>query len=254
MNQPLALECQGLWKKYAMRLTLGMRYAMADISRELLGIKPQQSRLRPGEFWALQDVTLHIAQGQCVGLTGGNGSGKSTLLKLLAGILVPDGGWIRRRGRLASLVEVSAGFHPMLTGRENCFVQGAVLGVPRRVLRAVLDDVVAFAELEPWIDMPIKHYSTGMTVRLGIALALQAAPDILLLDEVLAVADPGFRRKSLAAIAESQRRHGMACLIVTHHADELLGMADAMVHMQGGLLATAAPAGVAGTDGKTPWS
>ncbi len=228
-----------------------MRYAMADISRELIGIKPQQARLRPGEFWALQDVSLSIAQGQCVGLTGGNGSGKSTLLKLLAGILMPDGGWIRRRGRLASLVEVSAGFHPMLTGRENCFVLGAILGISRRALRAVLDDVVAFAELEPWIDMPIKHYSTGMTVRLGIALALQAAPDILLLDEVLAVADPVFRRKSLAAISDSQQRHGMACLIVTHHADELTGMADAMVHMQGGLLATSAPAPVAGTDGGT---
>ena len=233
----VVLEAQGVWMKYAKRLTLGMRYAMVDIGRELMGLQVTQIRLRPGEFWALQDVSLMIAQGQCVGLTGGNGSGKSTLLKLLAGILMPHAGFIRCRGRLASLVEVSAGFHPMLTGRENCFVQGAILGLSRRSVRAVLDDVVGFAELEPWIDMPIKHYSTGMTVRLGMALALQAAPEVLLLDEVLAVADPGFRRKSLVAIVEAQHARGLACLIVTHHAEELAAMADAMLHLQGGRLA-----------------
>jgi lipopolysaccharide transport system ATP-binding protein len=238
MNGILALEAQGIWKKFALRLALGMRYAMADIGRELVGVKLDGASLRAGEFWALQDVSLSIARGQCIGLTGGNGSGKSTLLKLLAGILRPDAGWVKRCGRLASLVEVSAGFHPMLTGRENCFVQGAILGFSRRALRTVLDDVVGFAELEPWIDMPIKHYSTGMTVRLGMALALQAAPDILLLDEVLAVADPVFRRKSLEAIREVQQHHGMACLIVTHHADELVGIADAMVHLQGGMLSS----------------
>lgn len=230
--------------KYAKRLTLGMRYAIVDIGCELMRMRRVQIRLRPGEFWALQDVSLMLAQGQCVGLTGGNGSGKSTLLKLLAGILMPHAGCIRCHGRLASLVEVSAGFHPMLTGRENCFVQGAILGLSRRSVRAVLDDVVGFAELEPWIDMPIKHYSTGMTVRLGMALALQAAPEVLLLDEVLAVADPDFRRKSLAAIAEARRARGLACLIVTHHAEELAGMADAMLHLQGGRLS--APSSFAG--------
>jgi ABC-2 type transport system ATP-binding protein len=170
------------------------------------------------EFWALRDVTLDIGGGQTVGLIGPNGSGKTTLLKVLAGILAPSAGQVSVRGRVASLLELGAGFNGELTGRENVFLNAAILGLPRRETERYFDDIVAFAELEPFIDNQVKHYSSGQYVRLGFAVAVHVSPDILLVDEVLAVGDESFQRKCLAKIAEFQQR-GCTILFVTHALD-----------------------------------
>jgi ABC-2 type transport system ATP-binding protein len=170
------------------------------------------------EFWALRDVDLQIGGGHTVGLIGPNGSGKSTLLKVLSGILAPTTGTVAVRGRIASLLELGAGFNGELTGRENVFLNAAILGLSRGETRRYFDDIVAFAELEPFIDNQVKHYSSGQYVRLGFAVAVHVSPDILLVDEVLAVGDESFQRKCLIKIAEFQER-GCTILFVTHSLD-----------------------------------
>jgi len=169
-------------------------------------------------FWALREVDLEIGAGQTVGLIGPNGSGKSTLLKVLSGILAPTTGTVAVRGRVASLLELGAGFNGELTGRENVYLNAAILGLPRRETARYFDDIVAFAELEPFIDNQVKHYSSGQYVRLGFAVAVHVSPDILLIDEVLAVGDESFQRKCLNKIAEFQQR-GCTILFVTHALD-----------------------------------
>jgi ABC-2 type transport system ATP-binding protein len=170
------------------------------------------------EFWALRDIDLEIGAGQTVGLIGPNGSGKSTLLKVLSGILAPTTGAVTVRGRIASLLELGAGFNGELTGRENIFLNAAILGLTRRETQRHFDDIVAFSELEPFIDNQVKHYSSGQYVRLGFAVAVHVDPDILLVDEVLAVGDESFQRKCLLKIAEYQQR-GCTILFVTHALD-----------------------------------
>jgi ABC-2 type transport system ATP-binding protein len=170
------------------------------------------------EFWALRDVTLEVGGGQTVGLIGPNGSGKSTLLKVLSGILAPTTGTVAVRGRVASLLELGAGFNGELTGRENIYLNAAILGLSHSETRRYFDDIVAFAELEPFIDNQVKHYSSGQYVRLGFAVAVHVSPDILLVDEVLAVGDESFQRKCLTKIAEFQER-GCTILFVTHALD-----------------------------------
>jgi ABC-2 type transport system ATP-binding protein len=170
------------------------------------------------EFWALRDVDLEIGGGLTVGLIGPNGSGKSTLLKVLSGILAPTTGTVAVRGRVASLLELGAGFNGELTGRENIYLNAAILGLSRGETSRQFDDIVAFAELEPFIDNQVKHYSSGQYVRLGFAVAVHVDPDILLVDEVLAVGDESFQRKCLTRIAEFQDR-GCTILFVTHALD-----------------------------------
>jgi ABC-2 type transport system ATP-binding protein len=170
------------------------------------------------ELWALRDVNLEIGAGLTVGLIGPNGSGKSTLLKVLSGILPPTTGTVAVRGRVASLLELGAGFNGELTGRENVYLNAAILGLSRRETSRSFDDIVAFAELEPFIDNQVKHYSSGQYVRLGFAVAVHVSPDILLVDEVLAVGDEAFQRKCLTKIAEFQER-GCTILFVTHSLD-----------------------------------
>jgi ABC-2 type transport system ATP-binding protein len=169
-------------------------------------------------FWALRDVDLEIGAGQTVGLIGPNGSGKSTLLKVLSGILAPTTGTVAVRGRIASLLELGAGFNGELTGRENVYLNAAILGLRRRETDRYFDEIVAFAELEPFIDNQVKHYSSGQYVRLGFAVAVHVSPDILLVDEVLAVGDESFQRKCLNKISEFQQR-GCTILFVTHALD-----------------------------------
>jgi ABC-2 type transport system ATP-binding protein len=170
------------------------------------------------EFWALRDVDLEIGGGLTVGLIGPNGSGKTTLLKVLSGILAPTTGTVTVRGRVASLLELGAGFNGELTGRENVYLNAAILGLSRRETARQFDDIVAFSELEPFIDNQVKHYSSGQYVRLGFAVAVHVDPDILLVDEVLAVGDESFQRKCLTKIAEFQER-GCTILFVTHALD-----------------------------------
>ena len=168
-------------------------------------------------FWALQNVDLQVRRGETVGLIGPNGSGKSTLLKVLSGILRPNSGDVSVEGRVSSLLELGAGFDGELTGRENIYLNSALLGVPRAETERLFDEIVEFSELGEFIEFPVKHYSSGMYVRLGFSVAVHIDPDILIIDEVLAVGDAAFQKKCLDRVADFQKR-GKAILFVSHAA------------------------------------
>ena len=187
-------------------------------SLQELAINLLRGRLREPaeELWALRDVTLDVPEGEMLGIIGANGSGKSTLLKLIAQIIEPTSGSIAVSGRVAALLELGAGFHPDLTGRENVYLNGSLLGLSRREITERFTDIVSFAEMERFIDMPVKHYSSGMYVRLGFAIAVHVQPDILLIDETLAVGDLSFQRKCLDRIYEL-KRGGITILFVSHN-------------------------------------
>jgi ABC-2 type transport system ATP-binding protein len=193
------------------------------------------------DFVALENIDIDIEQGTTVGILGHNGSGKSTLLKCVAGILQPNEGEIVTRGRLAALLELGAGFHPELTGRENIFMNASILGLSKRDIASVFDEIVAFSELEKFIDMQVRHYSSGMYIRLGFAVAVNVDPDILLVDEVLSVGDESFQRKCLERVAKFQRE-GRTILFVTHAADLVRRICErALVLDHGVLVADSAP-------------
>jgi ABC-2 type transport system ATP-binding protein len=187
------------------------------------------------DFWALRDVSFDVPEGSTRGLIGPNGSGKTTLLKIIAGILRPTEGTATTRGRIASLLALGAGFHPELTGRENVYLNASILGLSRPETDRVFDDVVAFAELEEFIDTQVKFYSSGMYVRLGFAVAVHVDPAILLIDEVLAVGDEAFQRKCLARIREFQDQ-GRTIVFVTHAVDHVLQICDSAVMLLNGAI------------------
>jgi lipopolysaccharide transport system ATP-binding protein len=178
-------------------------------------MSPREQK-EPESFWALKDISFEIEEGEVVGIIGRNGAGKSTLLKVLSQITDPTEGEVRLRGRVASLLEVGTGFHPELSGRENVFLNGAILGMPHREIRAKFDAIVAFAEVEKFIDTPVKHYSSGMYVRLAFAVAAYLEPEILIVDEVLAVGDSAFQKRCLGKMGEVARG-GRTVLFVSHN-------------------------------------
>ena len=193
------------------------------------------------DFHALDDIDIDIEAGSTVGILGHNGSGKSTLLKCVAGILQPNEGEIVTRGRLAALLELGAGFHPELTGRENVFMNASILGLSKKDISRVFDEIVAFSELEKFIDMQVRHYSSGMYIRLGFAVAVNVDPDILLVDEVLSVGDESFQRKCIERVSEFQRE-GRTILFVTHAADLVRKVCErGLVLDHGVLVADASP-------------
>jgi len=173
-----------------------------------------------GEFWALSDVSFAAEPGETVGLIGANGSGKSTVLKLITRIIEPSQGRIAARGRVASLLELGAGFHPDLTGRENVFLNASVLGISRQTVRRQMDAIIDFAQIGEFVDVPVRNYSSGMAMRLGFAITTTFDPDILLIDEILAVGDHAFQRKCLDRL-ESLRRAGVTILFVSHAMDQV---------------------------------
>ena len=191
------------------RYVLGARGGLRHLAKELAGRRDRQ------ELWALRDVSLDVERGRSVALVGANGAGKSTLLKLVSRVTTPTSGRVEVNGRVASLIEVGAGFHPELTGRENVYLNGAILGLPRREIRRRLDKIVEFAELERFIDTPVKRYSSGMFARLGFSVAVHTDPDILLVDEVLAVGDARFRQRSYEKVQELVRAE-RTVVVVTH--------------------------------------
>lgn len=196
------------------------------------------------EFWALKDVSFDVKRGEVLGIVGRNGAGKSTLLKLLSRITDPTRGEIRIKGRVASLLEVGTGFHPELTGRENVFLNGAILGMSREQIRSKFDEIVAFAEIEKFLDTPVKYYSSGMYVRLAFAVAAHLEPDILIVDEVLAVGDMAFQKKCLASM-EATTKQGRTVLLVSHNMPTVLSLCTRAVLLSGGVVAAeGAPASV----------
>src|SRR5436190_10621844 len=194
------------------------------------------------EFWALRDVNFSVYAGEAVGIIGENGSGKSTTLKLISRILEPSSGSVSVKGKVSALLELGTGFHPDLTGRENIFLNGSLLGIPRKEMVARYQSIVDFSELHEFIDTPIKHYSSGMIMRLGFAVAINVDPDILLTDEVLAVGDEAFQRKCLEQIALLRKR-GVTILYVSHALDSVRGLCKRAIWLDHGRMIADGPAG-----------
>ena len=196
----VAIKVENLGKRYILRHQqkikyLALREKIAEQCRAIFKAKEQKDSVAREEFWALRDINFEVKPGERLGIIGRNGAGKTTVLKILSRITEPTKGRIAIRGRVSSLLEVGTGFHHELTGRENIFLSGAILGMGRRELKGKFDEIVAFAEVEKFLDTPVKRYSSGMYVRLAFAVAAHLDPDILLVDEVLAVGDMEFQKK-----------------------------------------------------------
>ena len=202
----LAIEVIDIWKKYQVdfQRKLSFRESFLNFRR----IK--------SDFWALRGISLEVHKGQSIGIIGGNGSGKTTLLRIILGITRPTRGKIKVCGRLAGLLELGAGFHQELTGRENVYLNGSVLGLKRKEIKRHLDSIVDFADIGEFINAPVRTYSSGMYLRLGFAIAVHLEPEILIIDEVLAVGDDSFQKKCLKKIKELSRK-GVTLVIVSHH-------------------------------------
>ncbi len=223
-----AITVEGLGKKFRL---------MQDRNWTLKATLLAGHRTRYEEFWALRDVSFEIPTGETFGIVGGNGSGKSTLLKVLAGILRADEGSAVARGRLSALLELGAGFHPELTGRENVYLNGSILGFTSREIRNLFDDIVEFAELEQFIDEPVRNYSSGMYMRLGFSVAIHVEPEILLVDEILAVGDLTFQKRCLDRFARL-RDEGRTIVVVSHDLDMIGRLCDSSVWINKGELAS----------------
>lgn len=208
-SQP-AIRLRNVSKRFAFT-----RDAPQSVLESVIAVFSRRRRRGSKDLWAVHDVSFDIMPGQCVGIIGRNGSGKSTLLKLIARIIQPTSGEIMVRGRVSALLELGAGFHPDLTGRENIYLNASVLGLGREETAALYDDIVEFSELGEFIDMPVKHYSSGMYMRLGFSVAIHVRPDILIVDEILAVGDQSFQAKCLDRIME-MKRDGATILFISH--------------------------------------
>lgn len=197
------IKVEGLSKKFCRSLKKSLWYGVQDLGREMVGRRHNRNnQLRPEEFWAVNDISYELKRGECLGLIGHNGAGKSTLLKILNGLIKPDGGRVTIHGRVGALIELGAGFNPILTGRENIYINGSILGFSKQEIDDKFDSIVEFAEMSEFLDTPVQNYSSGMKVRLGFAVAAQMETDVLFIDEVLAVGDIGFRVKCLNRIHE----------------------------------------------------
>ncbi|MDY6950107.1 MAG: polysaccharide ABC transporter ATP-binding protein [Thermodesulfobacteriota bacterium] len=213
-DSDVLVEADNVSKKFCRRLKRALWYGLQDLTSELLGHRSNKNALRKDEFWAVDAVSFELKRGECLGLIGPNGAGKSTLLKMLNGLIKPDKGRIAMRGRVGALIELGAGFNPVLTGLENIYVNAAVMGIPKDDVDHRLNAIIEFAEIADFLDMPLQHYSSGMKVRLGFAVAAQLEPDVLIIDEVLAVGDIGFKIKCLNAVNELMRES--AVIFVSH--------------------------------------
>ncbi|CAG5079697.1 ABC transporter ATP-binding protein [Parvicella tangerina] len=212
-DKEVLIKVEGVSKKFARNLRKSLRYGVQDLTREVFGMA-RVEQLRKSEFWALDDVNFEIRRGECLGLIGHNGAGKSTILKIINGLLKPDKGRVTVKGKVAALIELGAGFNPILTGRENIYNNASVLGFTKEETDAKLDDIIAFSEIGEFIDAPVQSYSSGMKVRLGFSVAAQMDPDVLIIDEVLAVGDVFFRNKCIARI--DQLKKNCAIIFVSH--------------------------------------
>jgi ABC-2 type transport system ATP-binding protein len=223
-TNPAVIQVEQLSKRFVIRKDKSLKERLVNATL---------SRQHREEFWALRDVSLEIPSGSTVGLIGPNGSGKSTLLKAIGGIIQPTSGTVRRRGRLAALLELGAGFHPDLTGRDNVYLNAAILGLSKKQTDMYFDSIVDFSGIERFIDTQVKFYSSGMYVRLAFAVAVHVDPDILLVDEVLAVGDEPFQRKCMNRIKQFQRE-GRTIVLVTHALDQVAEICDRAVVLEHG--------------------
>jgi lipopolysaccharide transport system ATP-binding protein len=238
----VVIRCEGLGKRYRIRHEDSPRYValrdvIAEKARSLLTWKRAPSSPAIENFWALTDVSFDVRRGEVVGILGRNGAGKSTLLKILSRITEPTTGRATIHGRVASLLEVGTGFHPELTGRENIFLNGAVLGMSRAEIAARFDQIVAFADMERFLDTPVKRYSSGMYVRLAFAVAAHLEPEILIVDEVLAVGDAEFQKKCLGKLKSVASGSGRTVLFVSHNLGAVAALCDRSILLSAGSIA-----------------
>lgn len=218
----ILIKVEGLSKKFCSNLNRSLIYAFRDMA-SAFSSKSENIELRKDEFWALRDINFEVKRGECLGLVGHNGAGKSTLLKLLNGLIRPDTGRIEINGSVGALIELGAGFSPFLSGRENVYINGSILGLSKSEIDKKYDEIVDFAELTDFMDMPVQNYSSGMKVRLGFAIAAQVNPDILLIDEVLAVGDMGFTLKCFNQMDKLLKN--TAIILVSHSIPQVARMA-----------------------------
>ena len=235
------IRVDGVSKKFCRSLQRTMLYGVGDIARDIFGAAHNSDGLRRDEFWALDDISFQVKRGECLGLIGANGAGKSTLLKLLNGITLPDRGSIKVGGRVGGLLELGAGFHPMLSGRENIYLNAAILGLTKAEITEKFDAIVDFANLHEFIDSPVKQYSSGMYVRLGFAIAASANPEIFLIDEALAVGDIAFQAKCFAKFQEF-REKGVTVLFVTHNLNLVMSHCSRVLLLDRGAIVAAGEA------------
>jgi homopolymeric O-antigen transport system ATP-binding protein len=234
------ITVEGLSKRYVIEHESrhdNLRDTLHHAARKLWRRFRWGNGFRKEEFWALRDVSFEVRRGEVLGIIGRNGAGKSTLLKILSRITEPTSGRVTLRGRVASLLEVGTGFHPELSGRENVFLNGAILGMSRAEIRRKFDGIVAFAEVEQFLDTPVKHYSSGMYIRLAFAVAAHLEPEILIVDEVLAVGDTAFQQKCLGKIQAVARDSGRTVLFVSHNLAVIQSLCKRCLLMEQGLLA-----------------
>ncbi len=228
LRDVMKARAQSLLKKLMNPINLGYKSNLKS---------GKKNNSAPSEFWALKDVALEIEQGQVLGIIGNNGAGKSTLLKILARITAPTTGRIVLNGRVASLLEIGTGFHPELTGRENIFLNGSILGMDRHEIRRKFDEIVDFADIEKFLDTPVKQYSSGMYTRLAFAVAAHLEPEILIVDEVLAVGDAAFQEKCLGKIEAVSTKEGRTVLFVSHNLGMVQKLCDTCLYLDGGRVA-----------------
>ena len=233
MENNAVIQVNEVSKKFCRSLKRSMWYGFRDILRDTAGLRPKSGRLRRKEFWAVDDVSFELKKGETLGLIGPNGAGKTTLLKMLNGIIIPDKGRVEIKGRVGALIQVGAGFHPQLTGRENIYINGAILGMGKREIDKKFDAIVEFADIGDFLNTPVKHYSSGMFVRLGFAVAVHCEPDILLVDEILSVGDYSYRTKCAEKIS-SLRRKNTTIILVSHNLDLIYNTCKKVIYLNEG--------------------
>ncbi|WP_287584474.1 ABC transporter ATP-binding protein [Candidatus Borrarchaeum sp.] len=224
-DNEVVIKVENVSKKFSKSLRRSMVYGLKDILRNTFKMHSKSDRLRKSEFWAVKDISFELKKSECLGIVGPNGSGKTTLLSMLNGIYMPDQGKITVKGKVGALIAVGAGFHPMLSGRENIYINGAVLGMGKEEINKKFDSIVEFADIGDFLDMPVKHYSSGMYVRLGFAVAIHCEPDILLVDEILSVGDIKFRDKSQRKFMELVE-NGTSVVLVSHNLNTVRRVCD----------------------------
>jgi homopolymeric O-antigen transport system ATP-binding protein len=230
------LQVEDLSKKFCRSLKRSLWYGMCDMAHEVFLSAGSRDELRKGEFWALNDVSFDLHPGETLGLVGRNGAGKSTLLKVINGLIRPDHGRVRVRGRIGALIALGTGFSPVLTGRENIYVNAAVLGLTKEDVDKRLDEIIDFAEIGDFIDAPLQSYSSGMKVRLGFSVAANLNPEILLIDEVLSVGDSSFRARCIDRLTRFKERGG-AIIFVSHNTVAVEAISDRVMLLDHGRVA-----------------
>ncbi len=234
----VVISVENVSKKFCRDLKRSLFYGVQDIATELVGGKRKSDSLRSEEFWALENISFQLRRGEALGLVGSNGAGKSTLLRIISGLIKPDTGRVKIRGRVAPLIALGAGFNPILTGRENIYANMSILGLSTTEIETRFQDVVDFSEIADAIDAPVQTYSSGMAARLGFACAVHIEPDILLIDEVLSVGDVKFKIKCHRRLAKL-REQGTAFILVSHNAHSILNICNNSVYLsKGKLIAT----------------